>query len=67
MVIFDAATVKDQATFTEPHQYPLGIETVLVNGTVSVDRRKATGARAGRVMKAVLPMKKIDLATLTGA
>lgn len=50
VVIFDAATVKDQATFTEPHQYPLGIETVLVNGTVAVDGGKATGVRAGRVI-----------------
>jgi len=50
VVIFDATTVKDQATFTEPHQYPLGIETVVVNGTVAVDGGKATGVRAGRVI-----------------
>jgi N-acyl-D-amino-acid deacylase len=50
VVIFDANTVKDQATFTEPHQYPVGIETVIVNGTVAVDMGKATGARAGRVI-----------------
>jgi len=50
VVVFDAATVKDQATFTEPHQYPRGIETVLVNGTVAVDGGKATGVRAGRVL-----------------
>ncbi len=50
VVVFDATTVKDQATFTEPHQYPLGIETVLVNGTVAVDGGRATGVRAGRVI-----------------
>jgi dihydroorotase/N-acyl-D-amino-acid deacylase len=50
LVVFDANTVKDQATFTEPHQYPTGIETVIVNGTMSVERGKATGARAGRVV-----------------
>jgi dihydroorotase/N-acyl-D-amino-acid deacylase len=50
LVVFDANTVKDQSTFTEPHQYPLGIETVLVNGTVAVDGGKATGVRAGRVI-----------------
>jgi N-acyl-D-amino-acid deacylase len=50
IVVFDASTVKDQATFTEPHQYPIGIETVVVNGTVAVERGKATGARAGRVV-----------------
>jgi dihydroorotase/N-acyl-D-amino-acid deacylase len=50
VVIFEATTVKDQATFTEPHQYPVGIETVIVNGTVAVDSGKATGVRAGRVV-----------------
>lgn len=50
VVVFDPATVKDQATFTEPHQYAVGIPYVLVNGTVSVDAGKATGARAGRVI-----------------
>ena len=50
IVVFDPATVKDQSTFTEPHQYPLGIETVLVNGAVAVQDGKATGVRAGRVL-----------------
>jgi dihydroorotase/N-acyl-D-amino-acid deacylase len=50
VVIFDPATVKDQSTFAEPHQYPLGIETVIVNGAVAVERGKATGVRAGRVV-----------------
>lgn len=50
VVIFDPAVVRDQATFTEPHQYPLGIPYVLVNGTLSVDGGKATGVRAGRVI-----------------
>ncbi|MES2523242.1 MAG: D-aminoacylase [Gemmatimonadota bacterium] len=53
VVVFDAATVKDQATFTEPHQYPVGIETVIVNGVVAVDGGKATGVRAGRVLTRV--------------
>lgn len=50
VVIFDAATVRDQATFTEPHQYPVGIETVVVNGTIAVENGTPTGARAGRVV-----------------
>ncbi|MFN5582612.1 N-acyl-D-amino-acid deacylase family protein [Gemmatimonas sp.] len=50
VVIFDPAVVRDRATFTEPHQYPLGIPYVLVNGTLSVDGGKATGVRAGRVI-----------------
>lgn len=51
VVVFNAATVKDQATFTEPHQYPVGIETVIVNGVVAVRAGKATGVRAGRIIR----------------
>lgn len=51
VVVFNAGTVKDQSTFTEPHQYPTGIETVLVNGEIAVRRGAATGARAGRVTR----------------
>ena len=33
LVIFDPATVTDKATFEDPFQYPVGIDTVIVNGT----------------------------------
>jgi N-acyl-D-amino-acid deacylase len=55
IVILDPATVKDQATFTEPHQYPVGIEVVIVNGIVAVEGSKPTGVRAGRVLKRPRP------------
>ncbi|GLC25673.1 N-acyl-D-amino-acid deacylase family protein [Roseisolibacter agri] len=51
VVVFDAATVRDQATFEAPHQYPVGIRTVVVNGVVAVDGGTPTGARAGRVLR----------------
>ena len=51
VVVFNAATVKDQSTFAEPHQYPVGIETVIVNGRVAVDASKPTGVKAGRVLQ----------------
>lgn len=50
VVVFDAATVQDMSTFTEPHQYPRGIEMVVVNGTVAVQAGKPTGVRVGRVL-----------------
>lgn len=51
LVIFDPATVADRATFEDPFQYPVGIDTVLVNGTVVLDEGKHTNARPGRVLK----------------
>lgn len=50
LVLFDAQTVADQATFTEPHQYPAGIPYVVVNGTVVIDQGQHTGALAGQVL-----------------
>ena len=32
VVLFDADTVTDRATYEDPHQLPAGIEAVLVNG-----------------------------------
>ena len=51
LVVFDAETVMDRATFQEPHQYPVGIEWVLVNGTVTVADGAYLDVRAGNVLK----------------
>jgi dihydroorotase/N-acyl-D-amino-acid deacylase len=51
IVVFDAATVADRATFEEPHQYPVGIEHVLVNGVPVVDDGAFGTARPGRVLR----------------
>jgi N-acyl-D-amino-acid deacylase len=51
LVIFDPATVRDQATFTAPHQYPVGVSCVLVNGVIALDAGKFTAARGGRVLR----------------
>ena len=51
LVIFDPSTVADRATFEEPFQYPVGISTVLVNGTVVLDEGKHTNARPGKVLR----------------
>lgn len=39
LMVFDPASVTDRATFEEPHQYPVGIGYVLVNGQVVWDGR----------------------------
>jgi len=51
VVIFDPATVADQATFEEPHQYPVGIDWVLVNGAIAVENGQYRNIRAGRVLR----------------
>jgi N-acyl-D-amino-acid deacylase len=47
LVIFDPQTVIDQSTFDKPHQYPLGIDTVIVNGTAVFEDGKMTGTKPG--------------------
>ena len=51
VTVFDPATVIDRATFESPNQYPLGIEYVLVNGQVSVDKGQRTGVLGGKVLR----------------
>ena len=51
VVVFDPATVADRATFAEPHQYPVGIDYVLINGQVAVDAGAYHDVRSGRVLK----------------
>ena len=51
ITIFDPAKVIDRATFESPNQYPIGIEYVLVNGTISVDKGQRTSALAGRAIR----------------
>lgn len=51
IVVFNPAIVADKATFEKPHQYAIGFQYVLVNGVVTVDEGKHTGARAGAVLK----------------
>ena len=50
IVIFDAARVRDTATFEQPHAHPEGIPYVLVNGIVVVKKGEHTRARAGQAI-----------------
>ena len=51
VVVFDPATVSDEATFTDPHRYPKGIPFVFVNGAAVVDEGRSTSARPGQVLR----------------
>ncbi len=50
LVVFNPETIKDTATFEAPKQYPVGIDYVLVNGAVVVEKGKHTGALKGRAL-----------------
>jgi N-acyl-D-amino-acid deacylase len=50
IVVFDPKTIADKATFIEPHQYPVGIDFVLVNGTTVIDQGKHTEKLPGKVL-----------------
>ena len=51
LVVFDPETVIDWGTWHEPHQYPVGIEHVVVNGQFAVRGSLTTDARPGRVLR----------------
>jgi N-acyl-D-amino-acid deacylase len=51
ITVFDPAKVIDRATFELPNQYPIGIDYVIVNGKISVDKGQRTSALAGRVLR----------------
>ena len=57
IVMFDAETVIDQSTYTDPFAYPTGIHYVVVNGQLTVKDGEHTGARAGRSLRKVAPLK----------
>ncbi|MBI4908640.1 MAG: D-aminoacylase [Acidobacteria bacterium] len=51
VTVFDAARVIDNATYEKPHQYATGIEYVIVNGSLVLDRGQHTGAKPGRIIR----------------
>jgi N-acyl-D-amino-acid deacylase len=50
LVIMDLEKIRDTATFFEPHQYPEGMEYVLVSGKFVIDKGNPTGALPGRII-----------------
>lgn len=48
IVIFDEAVVTDAATYTQPRQYPKGIDYVIVSGTVVANHGEVTGEKTGQ-------------------
>jgi len=51
ITIFDAATVGDRATFADPHQFPDGIDYVIVNGQIVVEHGVQHPVLPGQVLE----------------
>jgi len=50
LVVFDAARVKDESSFEDPHHLASGFAHVLVNGVALIVDGQSTGARPGRAL-----------------
>jgi N-acyl-D-amino-acid deacylase len=50
LVVLDPRKVADQATFDDPHRYPIGIEHVMVNGRFVIKDGEHTGSLPGKVL-----------------
>jgi N-acyl-D-amino-acid deacylase len=51
LVVFDAASIADRATFEKPVQASAGIDHVLVNGVEILAKGQDTGARPGKALR----------------
>ena len=48
IVVFHPDEISDNATYTDPHQYSVGIQTLLVNGEVVIEESNFNGNLAGK-------------------
>jgi len=51
ITIFDEKRIIDRSTYEEPFQYSEGVDYVIVNGQVVMEKGKHTGARPGRALR----------------
>jgi N-acyl-D-amino-acid deacylase len=50
ITIFDPRSVRDRATFDQPHQYAEGFMYVIINGQMAFELGRMTSARPGQVL-----------------
>ncbi|MEO3993112.1 MAG: D-aminoacylase [Desulfurococcaceae archaeon TW002] len=51
LVVFNYYTMRDKATFENPHTYSTGVEYLLINGKLVIKEGKHTGAKPGRLLR----------------
>jgi N-acyl-D-amino-acid deacylase len=50
ITIFDPKTIRDKGTFSDPHQYPIGISHVIINGAITIEDGQHTGGLNGEII-----------------
>lgn len=58
IVVFDPKIIQDKATFEQPHQYPVGIDYVIVNGKIVLEEGTFLDCRAGKVLRKSRTIKR---------
>lgn len=51
VTVFDPKRIVDHSTYTEPFQYNRGVEYVIVNGQIVLDRQQHSGLRPGKSLR----------------
>jgi N-acyl-D-amino-acid deacylase len=51
LVVFDANTIEDRATYEKPTELARGVRWVLVNGAIAVENGEPTGKLAGKALR----------------
>lgn len=51
ITVFNPTTIAQMATYEDPHQFAVGVDTVLVNGVPTLQGGEHTGALSGRVLR----------------
>ena len=51
VLVFDLDNIKQNNSFTDPHQYSTGMDHVIVNGVQAIADGELTGATPGKVLR----------------
>ncbi len=51
IILIDPLQVRDQATYNAPHQFPIGIPQVMVNGELTIADGEHLGVRKGHILR----------------
>jgi len=51
IVVFDPDEISDKATYSDPHQYSVGIRFLVINGEVAIEDSNYNGKLAGKPVR----------------